>query len=516
MSNFKFIKKFAKPELKFIAGKRYVNLIVLSVILIISMLAIGLGKGAVQYLDEKMNSPFVSFVNVKIPANSPYRNIKQLEKIHNNNRKDTVSLSDSYGFNTPYPIYYRYANFWNERLKKNTLTKVKRVKEDDPIYKAIIDDPKNSSIVKDNDFKVDGWGCVVSHDFLQNDETKLTYDDISNIAYLKYRTSIDNKDKFINIPIQGFVKSFPDEVDMIVGKKLFDAMFDKNYLVRLAHPDSAIAKNGYMQYYVIETDSLLSNYLSKNDFKEIDIDGIIHNTGAMYKKSNLSVNEKKTLVSSIPKNNSYNVLDFHQPHLPIDQELKGTLEGDNFVFEFAADKFEKIEEFNSFLKKNTLDDRKHLKIDMRIIESKKNFDLFNKLANLLSVALIAFCIFCLWLYITNLIVSHISKNKKNLGTLKAFGLSNNNIILIYSSISIALITIAFVLSYAISKLLGPEFIKLLASKWKIGDASLLNYKSYPIYTLAAFFIVLPSIVIYLKLWWQLRKSTPGDLIYERE
>ena len=175
------------------------------------------------------------------------------------------------------------------------------------------------------------------------------------------------------------------------------------------------------------------------------------------------------------------------------------------------------EDFNFFLKALPVPEGAHLlEIDMRIIESKKNFDLFKKLADLLSFALIAFSILSLVLYITNLIVSHISKNKKNLGTLKAFGLSNNNIILIYSSISIVLIAISFVLSMIISELAGNTLIKLIANCFKIGDASSLSYVSYPIHWLAAFFIVLPAIAIYLKLWWQLRKSTPGDLIYGRE
>ena len=86
MLNTQFFKKFAKPELKSISGKRYSNLLVLSTILILSMMAIGLGEGAINYLDKKMNNPFVSFVNVKIPMGNPYT-IPQMEKIHYNNEK---------------------------------------------------------------------------------------------------------------------------------------------------------------------------------------------------------------------------------------------------------------------------------------------------------------------------------------------------------------------------------------------------------------------------------------------
>ena len=153
---------------------------------------------------------------------------------------------------------------------------------------------------------------------------------------------------------------------------------------------------------------------------------------------------------------------------------------------------------------------------MNIIDSKNNFDLFNKLAVLLSYVLIAFSILSLVLYITNLIISHISKNKKNLGTLKAFGLSNNYIIFIYSSISITMVALAFIISYFVAYFLGDMLINLIAEWQKIGDAGTsLKYISYPLKELSIFFILIPSIIISFKLWLQLRKATPGDLIYER-
>ena len=113
------------------------------------------------------------------------------------------------------------------------------------------------------------------------------------------------------------------------------------------------------------------------------------------------------------------------------------------------------------------------------------------------------------------ILSHISRNKKSLGTLKAFGLSNNNIIFIYSTISISMISISFLFGYFISNYAGTFLIRILGDKFGIIDVNYLNYVSYHMYQLAILFIVLPSIAICMKLWYQLRKSTPGDLIYER-
>ena len=513
MLNTQFFKKFAKPELKSIAGKRYSNLLVLSTMLILSMMAIGLGEGAISYLDEKMNNPFVSFVNVKIPSDNPFQ-IPEIKEFHNEAeikrlKEDSSyvksSLNDYYGFKEPYPVYDDWANFTNLDLNITENAKVRRGSESDPIYEFILKEDKTTA---SNNFDFDGWGCVVSLDYLTN-KNKLKFED-KNSSFLNLRKSVNGEHTHFSVPIQGFVKSFPDEIDVLLGEKLFEALQDPDFWTSLEYQDSN--RTSYLQYYVFNNIPL-KKYLVENDFKEIEYDDIIHEGGKMFKLDNLTLNQRTQIINKLPDiANSFNVLDFNLVNLP---RFKLELTPELYVFEFY-DKLDRISDFNVFLKKKTIYDKKSLEIDMRIIESKKNFDLFNKLANLLSLALIFFSIFSIVLYITNLIVSHISKNKKNLGTLKAFGLSNNNIILIYSAISIALITISFIISFFISALIGNMLVSLIANYFEIGDASSLNYISYPVHVLAAFFIVLPSVAIYFKLWWNLRESTPGDLIYGRE
>ena len=513
MLNKQFFKKFAKPELKYIAGKRYSNLLVLSTILILSMLAIGLGEGAISYLDKKMNNPFVSFVNVKIPHNNPIK-ISNIKEFHNQSEiekweKDSsyvkFSLNDYYGFKEPYAVYDNYVNFTNKEKDITKNAKVRKGTENDAVYDFILKEDKTAA---SNNFDFDGWGCVVSLDYLTN-VNKLNFED-KNSSFLNLRTPVNGEHIHFSVPIQGFVKSFPDDIDVLLGVKLFKALEDSDFWTSLEYQDSN--RTSYLQYYVVNNNPL-EKYLVENDFKEIEYDDIIHEAGRMFKLDNLTLNQRTQIINNLPDiANSCNVLDFNLVNLPRDIELIPEL----YVFEFY-DKLDRISDFNAFLKDKTLHDGTTLEIDMRIIESKKNFDLFYKLANLLSLALIFFSIFSMVLYITNLIVSHISKNKKNLGTLKAFGLSNNNIILIYSAISIALITISFIISFFISaKFIGNMLVGLIAQYFEIGDASSLNYISYPLHVLAAFFIVLPSVAIYFKLWWNLRGNTPGDLIYGRE
>lgn len=541
MLNTQFFKKFAKPELKSISGKRYSNLLVLSTILILSMMAIGLGEGAISYLDKKMNNPFVSFVNVQIPyeLNITIEDLKEkhnqieIEKQNEDSSYVKLTLNDYYGFNEPYAVYDDFKGFTNLELNITEYAKVRKGRKSDPVYDFIL---QNDTISAKNEFNFDGWGCVVSLDYLTK-ENKLNFGRkknksageknkkdlqgeidkvetikiIRNIPFLNLRTQIDGEYVYFSVPIQGFVSSFPDDVDVLLGEKLFNALYDDDFWLSLESQDSN--RTSYLQYYVVN-DTVIENFFVEKDFQEIEYDDIIHEGGKMFKLDNLNLKQRTQIINNLPKSFAYyNVFDFNLVNLPRKLEVNPEI----FVFEFYK-KLDKISEFNDFLMKNTLNkgEGKSLKIDMRIIESKKNFDLFNKLADLLAYALIFFSIFSIVLYITNLIVSHISKNKKNLGSLKAFGLSNNNIILIYSAISIALITISFIISFFISALIGNMLVSLIANHFNIGDASSLNYISYPVHVLAAFFIMLPSVAIYLKLRIELKDNTPGDLIYGRE
>ena len=54
MNKVNFFKHFGVPEFKSIAGYKGKNLIILTLIVLIAMLAIGIGNGATKYLEIKI------------------------------------------------------------------------------------------------------------------------------------------------------------------------------------------------------------------------------------------------------------------------------------------------------------------------------------------------------------------------------------------------------------------------------------------------------------------------------
>ena len=528
-----FYNKFLSPEFKSIAGKRYSNFLLLILILLLSILTIGFGEGAKQYLAKKMDSPFVSFISVVIPdedmvlsdqntmeSDDPFLfSIKYEEYKEEEDFPYDVSMDfyEYFGVNIPYEVYHSNRKFIGKN--KSFTSGIVMGQKYDPIYDHIIKQDIKSDVefnISDNVFDCNGWGCVVTEDFLKS-ESKLNFDN-SDVSYIFYSRLIDDEYVNIPLPVQGIVSSLPDNRDIIVGSKMFKAFDDPNFFRSLLGVEDSNYFNNYLKYYIPNGNSsalqVIDELKSSFEIRELEDEKVIYNGGSIFEISIFNMEDRDYVRSKVDDFDVIEIYNYDQVQFRPDDEL---IEIEKLVFQFKdQDKLQKVGELNKFLKyKFKRGKRDTLLIDMSIIESKKNFDLFNRLARLLSLALIVFSIFSIVVYISNKIVSHITNNRKNIGTLKAFGLSNKGIIFIYSIISFALIASAFILAYLLSLLIGNLLVDYMAKLMGILDVESITYQSYNIIILISSFILFPTLAIYLKLRNILRKKTPGDLIYER-
>ena len=68
------------------------------------------------------------------------------------------------------------------------------------------------------------------------------------------------------------------------------------------------------------------------------------------------------------------------------------------------------------------------------------------MGNILSALIIVFAIVCIILFIVNLLQSYFQKIKRNLGTFKAFGISNHDLISVYVLIMVGIVVAAIFIS----------------------------------------------------------------------
>ena len=167
-----------------------------------------------------------------------------------------------------------------------------------------------------------------------------------------------------------------------------------------------------------------------------------------------------------------------------------------------------IKEFEGFVKEQF-----YIQIEMSQINAKENFNSVSVMANILSWAIVVFSILCIILFIVNLLQSYFQKVKRNLGTFKAFGISNSELIRIYVLIMAATIIAAVLIAFA-----SVYVVQLILPLFGVLKDGTFNYLSvWSMKTLYAVVIIMICSVstVYL-LMSKLLSATPGDLIYDRQ
>ena len=500
MFNKVFIKSFLKPEFKFLSGKYFSNLQILILILTLSMLAIGLGNGVVEYMKSKMDSPFISFINVSIPHDRTSLDLDN-ETLNNafvsdtvyNFPKDSINYKEYFNITAdPIAEFRSYCNVFNPFNNRDKQGLFKMSLHNDPLLLFLKKEGKLPADFQFRDAKNGEIGCVVSKDFAK----KLMYDE-DQLSYLFLKIKISDEYKLFPIPVFAVVDRLPDGIHVICGNSAFNIITGSSYMQN-SLSESCDSSDKFI--FIPESLDIKPQLKQLNSTRYMtrNSEGTLYQASQQQSRKFLDKSDKGVVVFS-------DYLGLINLTKDIDEIYKEV-----YPFSFNPNNLNRVDEFSKFLKKHF-----KLKVDLTIIEKSKNFDIFNKVAKLLSFSLIFFSIFSMVMFITNLIVNHISKNRKNLGTLKAFGMSNKSIVMVYSSISLALILISFLVGYLFSTFVGNISITLFARAFDIPNASQLAYSNYSILTLFIFFVLVPFALVVIKLISSLKGNTPGDLIYER-
>lgn len=152
-------------------------------------------------------------------------------------------------------------------------------------------------------------------------------------------------------------------------------------------------------------------------------------------------------------------------------------------------------------------------IEMSQVNAKQNFNVVSAMGNILSWAIIVFAIIAIILFVVNLLQSYFQKVKRNLGTFKAFGISNSDLISVYVLIMAVIIMTAVVFSVSITWFIqGGLHICGILKDGMFDYLSLWSVKT----VFSIIVIVVVSIYTVGAVMHKLLKATPGDLIYDRQ
>ena len=496
-----FEKLFFSNEFNDLTGRSRKSIIALSLILALTISALGYAIGGIKYLKERMDNPFTNWVDLPIKPNYKDK-VNQLELYFSDSSK-----RDSFDLHNVKKYKIDFREFVNLQDNQIYTLKTRTVGLEEEILHEIL---KSSNVISGYSYKegepleFPNCGIIVKEQALRE--------------YLGYSTEkpLDRvtmvSGEFVFFPeVVAVVKELPNLCNMLISShfsNLLNRSFDQTGFVQL-NPVNRISFVGKL----IDNDEAKSKQKIEDLFSDYDISDIEFEKVKMNEDNQLdrftmtlfdflTFEEIKKLTPELDKAGI-----IKNPRVDFKSECNvgdySNLDNPHYLA-FNFNKLDKVRDFNEFLKK---DPRFGMEISMDQVESKENFALVSRLTGLIALILLAFSILSIVFYINSLLTTHLEGIKNNLGTLKAFGLNNGFLISVYIKIIILFIIISIALGYLVSFLIkGLEI-----SFSKIAVIDLFDYR-----------IFLTMIVILLFSSWvsfqsikKILLKTPGDLIYNR-
>ena len=156
-----------------------------------------------------------------------------------------------------------------------------------------------------------------------------------------------------------------------------------------------------------------------------------------------------------------------------------------------------------------------LEVDIAKVKEKENFMFLSGITSIISFILILFATVSVTLFIYNLLKMHLLKVKMNIGTFKAFGLSNHAASNIYFIIIVRFLVISLALSLLLAFGFGFLLDKILPYIQNLESGESYFKLWYHFTWITVGLILITTLTVS---WFTIRNilsKTPGDLIYNR-
>ena len=512
-----YFRLFVKREGKVVLGKHYSNLWLLCSVLFATFLAIAFSNASLDYLDYKMNDPFINWVDIE--NNFGEEDITGFEYFLN--QESAKAQYHFRGFQTDKSRYPLFATSSSDsrNLKGRYYADIKT-----PLVQAILDEDNvvDGCCIENEKLDNNSFGVIITYDALVG---KLGYKKaipqfIYRRLYCDYEAAefgvkvSDAGQADIPMPVLAVVKRLPNNMDVITTKYSYEQeiahslnMNNPVYFYSFVYhlPDKVDAEefleflkkttteNTDLTYYSNDNEQLSKmNCFGEGRFVSLKYD--------YEEDSDFEVNQRinDAVMAVYEKKGVVRVFDYDDnPTIP---------SPDDYI-SIHFDDLNKISDFQEFVKQEF-----KINIEMSQINAKENFNEVSMMANILSWTMIVFAIICIMLFVINLLQSYFQKVKRNLGTFKAFGMSNLRLISVYMLILITTISVSIVI--ALVAVVFLENLLPLFGAVKEGTFGYLALWSGK--TLGSVVIILLAFIctVYVVMKRELR-HTPGDLIYDR-
>lgn len=490
-----FLQLFFKNEYHTLAGIGNRRVLTLTLILFLTLLSLGFAVGNLGFLKQRMDNPFTNWVTLPVTLDIE-SNIPKIKMAF-----ESSSLLDSFDLKNvdDYEIFFeKFATQDN----KNTIHKRGRTFEpNSELIRKILSNSGSNVLVgqqmdeKGSESYSNPCALVITQKMMED----LGYSDWKHqlkipIAY--------NEETRIYIDVAAVVKELPDMCDFACTNRFQNLL--KEPLDQTGFMDSEESDKNIFSIIsnksTSEIEQILKNTLTDVTINSIKEEAFDLNSNSPAKKFDVILSDFypksqfKEWAKSLTQQNIQLLLLWEC------SSKMETLRSPSYV-SFNFKRLDKVRYLKDYLKQ-----KYSAELGMTQVEAKENFAIVSRLTFVILIVLFVFSLASIVFYVDSLLKTHLEKVKTNLGTFKAFGLSNNALVMNYLKIIASFILIAtfiaLVVSIAVATILNQFF------DWHI---KVLDYR-----------IIIAIVLLFAISIWKSKKTidailsqTPGDLIYNR-
>ncbi len=515
-----YFRLFVKREGKVVLGKNYSSLWLLTAVLTATFLAIAFSNASLDYLSYKMDDPFINWVDIKnefgegdfFGLENALDSDENKEYYHYSSYQSDFSFTYMFFGKEEKNIQYLKCRFFQdistplveEILNKDNVVRNWRVKDLASVAPNTI-----GVILTEEAMKKLGFSSAPSY---------IDFQSYSPGADAYGFNLMDEEFVRVPVPVLAIVKRLPGNVDII----------SSTYFYQQACNDYTYPFNMCKDSYARNISYFVPAGIELEKFKKT-----VDEAASGYTDAPIVMDEYSFYTPEIIPfmDGVFVTMDCFDEYLDyevwrsINEKVLDVYAEDGvarvFAYEFSPydlqqkafisvhfDNLDKIREFESFVRDNF-----NVKIEMSQINAKENFNAVSTMGNILSWVIIVFAIVCIILFIVNLLQSYFQKVKRNLGTFKAFGISNRDLISVYVLIMAAIIVVSIVMSLSVTWMIqGFLHVCGILKDGVFDYLSLWSVKT----VCSVVIIVLASVYTVFAVMRSLLKATPGDLIYDRQ
>lgn len=516
---------FHRREYHSVKGKKGGILVMLTILLFFSLFSVVLGKAGLDYLNYKMNDPFIKWFNIPV-SNYNYRhNYDEIKKFFDENAAtDEFSFSKSTGSYRALWKFYRKEgggtimafaqsfNFWEDQdLIRSICTEGNLIEDFGDVKNLTPEKLQNGIIISSN--LVKELECDVND--LRNNKIMIQDGDNLPLTVLAVVRSLPNRSQVFAENRLVFTLNHYNESN-VSGSSSFETNELSVYVKvddnesRVKDAISVLLKDEFGLTYGEERSAETDlNLLSQNRILTFSKLSDNLDLGAQQRISKKLAEDLYPYSAALKFDHS--LLIPHESMVYGDPGSKGYTAGN--MFDILSFKMEDLSKISAF--QDVVLDKYKMELDLSQVEAKENFGVVSIMSGFLIFSLVFFAGFAILIYLFNLMKSHIEKISVNLGTFLAFGMPKEFLYKGYLKIIFRLIAIATLLSLVFLFTI-IHIIRLTMSALNLPE--FLSYMEvFPnvlLWLVIALFVGV-SFILFRNLLRSFLSRPPGDLIYNR-